>query len=249
MEKLRIGVFLFFLLILAVLTFSLTKSMRFYDGYEVTVESNDIVEKDKQPEPNDSIDLEDGSGKVYWKQYFVYPLGLVTEPGGVGPEGYLSHARNLYFVNLKTGSVKKVFPRDIYVWDFFPGEFTKKNLTNNIDEPKEESLSIDKKMIVIAVTDDSNRDGFLNQKDYKSLFIYDPDKESLETILPKSFHFRKLIFNTAKNTIAVVIAKNIDISIKTGSKSKSNAIEEEIVPEIFVYDVSSSKAIRTGALE
>ncbi len=110
--------------------------MRFYEGYEVTVESTDSSEKDKQPLSSDTLDLEDGNGKVYWKQFFVYPLGLVTEPGGIGPDGYISHARNIYFVNLKSGSVKKLFPRDIYVWDFFPGEFTKKSHPIILTNPK-----------------------------------------------------------------------------------------------------------------
>ncbi|MCZ8344248.1 MAG: hypothetical protein O9301_14530 [Leptospira sp.] len=245
MEKIRIGVFLFFLLILAVLTFSLTKSMRFYEGYEVTVETTEPGEKEKQIESSDGLDLEDGNGKVYWKQYFVYPLGLVTEAGGIGPDGYISHARNIYFVNLKTGSVKKLFPRDIYVWDFFPGEFTKKITSNNIDEPKEEVLSIDKKMILIAVTEDSNGDGFLNQKDYRSVFVYDPEKESLEPVLPKNYHFRKLIFNTGKNTLALVIGKNLPL----GTKNKSKPTNEDLAPEIFVLDLNTGKSIKTPVYE
>lgn len=219
--------------------------MRFYEGYEVTVESTDSSEKDKQPLSSDTLDLEDGNGKVYWKQFFVYPLGLVTEPGGIGPDGYISHARNIYFVNLKSGSVKKLFPRDIYVWDFFPGEFTKKITSNNIDEPKEEVLTIEKKMILIAVTEDSNGDGFLNQKDYRSLFIYDPEKENLESVLPKNYHFRKLIFNTGKNTLALVIGKNLPLTEKT----KAKPTNEDLAPEIFVLDLNTGKSLKTPVFE
>lgn len=219
--------------------------MRFYEGYEVTVESTDSSEKDKQPLSSDTLDLEDGNGKVYWKQFFVYPLGLVTEPGGIGPDGYISHARNIYFVNLKSGSVKKLFPRDIYVWDFFPGEFTKKITSNNIDEPKEEVLTIEKKMILIAVTEDSNGDGFLNQKDYRSLFIYDPEKENLESVLPKNYHFRKLIFNTGKNTLALVIGKNLPLTEKT----KVKPTNEDLAPEIFVLDLNTGKSLKTPVFE
>jgi hypothetical protein len=217
----------------------------------VTVESaEDSKDKDKDNvvEPTDIIDLEDGNGKVFWKQYFVYPVGLVTEAGGVGPDGITSHARNLYSVNLKSGIVKKLFVRDVYIWDFFSGEFTKKIISNNIDEPKEDTLTIEKKMIIIAATVDSNKDGVLNHKDAKRIFVYDPDKEALDDILPVAYQFKKIIFNTQKNNLALVV-KKIPEPAQTSDKVKLKKIEIPIKHEIFSYDVNSGKGIISGALD
>jgi hypothetical protein len=245
MEKFRIGIFLLLLLIVAVLTFSLTKSWRLYDsGYEVSVESTteNENEKDKDAiaEPTNVIDLEDGNGKVFWKQFFVYPVGLVTEAGGFGPDGITSHARNLFFVNLKNGNVKKLFSRDVYVWDFVIGEFTKKVIANNIDEPKEDSLNIERKMIIIAAREDSNKDGVLNHKDYKRIFLYDPDRETLDDILPDGYVYRKIIFNTQKNNLALVVRKLPEIVTE---KVKSKKIEPQIQSEIYSYDIGLGKGI------
>jgi len=252
MEKFRIGVFLFLLLVVAVLTFSLTKSWRLYDsGYEVTVESveeNKDKDKDNAVEPTDIIDLEDGSGKVFWKQFFVYPVGLVTEAGGFGPDGITSHARNLYFVNLKSGVVKKLFQRDTYIWDFFAGDFTKKIISNNIDEPKEDTLTIDKKLIIIAANVDSNKDGVLNHKDAKRIFIYDPDKESLDDILPEGYQFKKIIFNTQKNNLSLVVKKMLVKNV-AAENQKLKKVETPIKQEIFSYDVSAAKGILTGTFD
>ncbi|TGL58023.1 hypothetical protein EHQ58_11545 [Leptospira ognonensis] len=253
MEKFRIGVFLFLLLVVAVLTFSLTKSWRLYDsGYEVTVETPEELkekEKDNILDPNADLDLEDGTGKVLWKQYFIYPVGLVTEAGGVGPDGITSHARNLFSVNLKSGTVKKLFLRDIYIWDFFSGEFTKKIISNNIDEPKEDTLSIEKKLIIIAANLDSNKDGVLNHKDAKRIFIYDPDRELLEDVMPEGYQFKKLILNTQKNNLALVVKKipmNTSLELE---KKKETPAATVIKQEIFSYDVNTNKGVLTGALD
>ncbi|GBF49782.1 hypothetical protein LPTSP4_13010 [Leptospira ryugenii] len=251
MEKFRVGVFLFLLLVIAVLTFSLTKSWRLYDsGYEVNVEQPVDTEKEKESilEPEESsIDLEDGNAKVYWKQFLVYPVGLVKENGGIGPDGILSHARNLFSVNLKTGSVKKFFKRDIYVWDFFPGEFTKKTTQNAIDEPKEDVLSIERRLIVIAATKDSNKDSVLNHKDYKTVFLFDPDKELVTDVLPEGYHFRKLIFNTQKNQLVLIVQRNpsLETEIKGSSKEKT----KKPSTEIYSYDILLEKGIFSAPIE
>ncbi|MDZ4727879.1 MAG: hypothetical protein SH817_17105 [Leptospira sp.] len=251
MEKFRAGVFLFLLLVLAVLTFSLTKSWRLYDsGYEVTVESPEDKDKEKDKEtvvePTDIIDLEDGNGKVFWKQFYIYPVGLVTETGGYNPDGIISHARNLYSTNLKTGSVKKLFTRDVYVWDFFQGDFTKKIISNTIDVPKEDSLEIERKLIVFAATEDSNDDGVLNHKDYKRVYLFDPEKEVLVDVLPPKYQFRKLVFNTSKNNLALIVKK---IPEKISEKSKGKKIEPIIKHEIYSFDVNTGKGLISSALE
>ncbi|WP_187148081.1 hypothetical protein [Leptospira biflexa] len=247
MEKLRVGVFLFFLLILAVLTFSLSKSWRLYDGgYEVTVETPESKEKDTSPEPTDSLDLEDGNGKIYWKQYFIYPHGLVTESGGFGPDGILSHARNLYSINLKDGKIQKLFVHDVYIWDFFVGEFSKKSVLNTIDDPKEDVLQIEKKILIFAVTEDSNLDGVLNYKDHKLVFLFDPETNQLSSILPTGFHFRKLLYNSLKNHLTLILGKNPDPLPKLNRKKPPETITKL---HLYDYDVVSSKGVLSGNLE
>ncbi|XDD43669.1 hypothetical protein AB3N58_04760 [Leptospira sp. WS60.C2] len=247
MEKLRVGVFLFFLLILAVLTFSLSKSWRLYDGgYEVTVETPESKEKDTSPEPTDSLDLEDGNGKIYWKQYFIYPHGLVTESGGFGPDGILSHARNLYSISLKDGKIQKLFPRDVYIWDYFASEFAKKSVANTIDDPKEDVLQIEKKLLIFAVTEDSNLDGVLNYKDHKYVYLFDPETNKLDSVLPVGFHFRKLLFNSAKNHLTLILGKNPEPQQNNQRKKQP---EPSVKLHVYDYDVVSSKGILSGTLE
>ncbi len=258
MEKFRIGIFLVFLLVVSVLTFSLTKSWKIYEsGYEVTVESSDDKEKDKEipNETTGAIDLEDGTGRVLWKQFFLYPIGLLTEAGGFGPEGIMSHSRNLISLNLKTGSTKRLFPRNVYVWDFFPGDFSKKIVYNNIDEPKEDTLSLERRLVILAATVDSNADGVLNHKDYKRLYLYDPDKEVLTDVMPAGYQFRKIIFNTQKNQLVLVVKKIPEISKASNVKpDKMEKTEEKPLPltihqEIFSFDINTGVGQLSGSLE
>lgn len=250
MEKFRVGVFLFFLLILAVLTFSLSKSWRLYDdGYEVTVETPESKEKDNKdntPEPSDRLDLEDGNGKIYWKQYFIYPHGLVTESGGFGPDGILTHARNLYSISLKDGKVQKLFSHDVYIWDFFVGEFSKKSVANTIDDPKEDVLQIEKKLLIFAVTEDSNLDGVLNYKDHKFVFLFDPETNKLDSVLPQGYHFRKLLFNSLKNHLTLILGKNPEPQPKN---SRRKPIDQTSKLHVYDYDVVTTKGILSGSLE
>ncbi|PJZ37711.1 hypothetical protein CH354_00100 [Leptospira levettii] len=247
MEKLRVGVFLFFLLILAVLTFSLSKSWRLYDGgYEVTVENPESKEKDTSPEPTDSLDLEDGNGKIYWKQYFIYPHGLVTESGGFGPDGILTHARNLYSISLKDGKIQKLFPHDVYIWDFFVGEFSKKSVLNTIDDPKEDVLQIEKKILIFAVTEDSNLDGVLNYKDHKFVYLFDPETNKLDSVLPQGYHFRKLLFNSMRNHLTLILGRNPEPEPKNVRKKLP---EPNIKLHVYDYDVVTTKGILSGSLE
>ncbi|TGL03124.1 hypothetical protein EHQ43_15075 [Leptospira bouyouniensis] len=248
MEKIRVGVFLFFLLILAVLTFSLSKSWRLYDGggYEVTVETPESKEKDTSPEPTDTLDLEDGNGKIYWKQYFIYPHGLVTESGGFGPDGILSHARNLYSISLKDGKIKKLFPHDVYIWDFFVGEFSKKAVLNTIDDPKEDNLQIEKKILIFAVTEDSNLDGVLNSKDHKLVYLFDPETNQLDSVLPVGFHFRKLLYNSLKNHLTLILGKN---PVPQPKNARKKIPEPTINLHLYDYDANVSKGVLSETLE
>lgn len=246
-ERVRIIVFILALFVIALLTFSLSKSFSFLgSGYEVSVKEQKEEREDREQsiEPTDEIDLENGNGRVLWKQFFFYPVGLVTETGGLGPDGIISHARNLFSVNLRTGSVKRIFTRDAYIWDFFIGEFTRHNPLNNIDEPKEESLLIERRVLVFAAIFDTNKDGVLNQKDAKRLYLYDPDKEELLDILPLDYIFKDLVYDTGKNLLVTIVRK-LEERKFLDNKPKKKPEFVELAPQIFSYDVLLGKGVLT----
>lgn len=238
-EKLRIGLVILGFLLLAIFAFSFSRSLAlFRGGVEVVL-----------PEPGDSpeklqdiLNVPDLSlGKIYWKTHFLYPVGLLTEAGGLGPEGVISHARNLILVNLKTGSTKQLFSRDIYIWDYFVGEFIKEVAPNQFDAPKEETLNLDKKLVIIASLDDSNKDGVLNQKDRRRIYLYDPDKEDLIDILPLGNFYKSIVFNAGKGQLVVVAEEDqIEEETTTNSRKKKD-------PLLFVYsfDTATGKGVRS----
>jgi hypothetical protein len=160
---------------------------------------------------------------VLWKNYLFYPSELVREAGGFGPDEVMNHAKNLTFINLQTGKTKKVFKNKVYIHDFFLGEFQKKN-TKNI-ELQREILDISDRLLIFAMTVDTNKDGFLNQKDLIKVFVYNPVEEKLYDILPEKYYFQKLLFNTNKN-ILVLIIKELN----------ENKKEEEISSVVFTYN-------------
>ncbi len=244
-ERVRIIVFIIALFVIALLTFSLSKSFSYIgSGYEVSIkeEKEDKDLRELSTEPTNEIDLENGNGRVHWKQFFLYPVGLVTESGGLGPDGKISHARNLFAVNLRSGSVKRIFSRDAYIWDFFVGDFVRHNPLNNIDEPKEESLSIERRILIFAAILDTNKDGVLNQKDSKRLYLYDPDKEELLDILPPDYIFKDLVYDTAKNNLVTIVRK-LEEKKDVENRSKKKPEFLELAPQIFSYDVNLGKGV------
>ncbi|MCB1178505.1 MAG: hypothetical protein KDK36_13045, partial [Leptospiraceae bacterium] len=205
MEKLKIGFLILLFSLVAILTYSLTRSWFFFDkGIDLT-EEEPIIEEKKAPTPisNDAI-FE--NAEVIWEKFLYYPTDLSTEQGGNGPTGILHHARNLTFVNLHNGIVSKVFAKKVYIWDYFPGEFAKKK--SILDDNKEnETLDLGQIMIILAMTRDTNKDGFLNYKDKMKIFLYDPEEESLATVLPDEYYYEKMFFNTSKNILAMIVNK------------------------------------------
>lgn len=125
------------------------------------------------------------------------------------------------------------------------GTLKKNTVSNTIDDPKEDVLSLEKKIIILAVTEDSNLDGVLNYKDHKLVYLFDPETSELETVLPVGFHFRKLVYNSAKNHLTLILGKNVDKQVNKRRKLP----EPEIKIHIFDYDATTSKGILSGSLE
>lgn len=231
MEKLKYALIFVFFCLVAVLTYSLVKSFFYFDkGIEVGEE--EVLELEKNVTLTSKDNLEEDS-KVIWKNFLYYPTEPSVEEGGFGPSGYLNHAKNLTFVNLTTGKVKKLFDKKVYIWDYFPGEFIKKNklYSESLESQKEkDSLEIPQKFLIFAVTKDTNGDGFLNNKDKMKFFIYDPALETLLDILPSDYYVEKLLYNTKKDFL-VLIVKNLP-----------NQTEPHPSSKIFTFDVNTQKS-------
>lgn len=235
MEKFRIFIFVVFLGVAGILVYSLSKGLFMLDrGIKVKEETGkqekireEIVRK-STPEFEDS--------RMVFEDFLYYAVDLNKGSGGYGPDEILSQAKNLVFINIKTGSLKKIFRDNVFIQDFFPGSFTRKKEIRGFDEPEIESINIGERFIIIAVVNDTNDDGFLNQKDEKKVFVYHPASENLTTVLPGDYYFDKLYYNTAKNHLAFLVKKQI----KTKKKKKEEAQEEER-HYFYLYNVTSNK--------
>ncbi len=224
MEKIKFFVYLSIGFIFIILVYSLSKSWFFFQDYSVKV--NEAPQKGSavviKEQPHDYL-LE--NSRILWKNYLFYPSELVREAGGFGPEEIMNHAKNLTFVNLQTNQYKKVFKSKVYILDFFLGEFTKKNLKN--PELKGDSLDIENRMLIFAMSEDTNKDGFLNQKDLIKVFLYNPIEGKLYGILPEKYFFQKLLFGSKKNQLVLIVKKE-DPKLKSES-------------QVFTYDTITKK--------
>jgi len=226
-EKIKGFVITVMVIIAVILIYSLSKSWLYFEkGVELNEEpqtSSEILVKES---PKDTLSE---YSRVIWTQYLYYPTDLVREAGGFGPEEVMNHAKNITFVNLNTGKVKKLFDKKVYILDYFPGEFKKKIKKN--DEIIKETLDIGNRMVIFAMQVDTNKDGFLNNKDLVQIFLYHPQDEKLDEILPEDYYFEQLLLNTRKNLLVCIIKKQPDM------KSK----EKESKPAIYTYDVVTKK--------
>lgn len=229
MEKLKIALLLLLLSLVAVLTYSLTKSWFFFDKGIDLKEEEPIVEEKKTPIPisSDSV-LE--NAEILWKNYLYYPVEPSVEQGGFGPTEILHHSRNLHFINLQTGKISKLFGKKVYIWDYFPGEFVKKSIDPEKPENKK-TLDLGQKLLIFAMTEDTNKDGFLNYKDKVKVFVYDPQDDLVSDILPEGYFFERMFFNTAKNLLVLVVNK---ISIPK---------EPEEPSKVFIYNTLTKMGI------
>lgn len=242
MEKTRLFIFSFLILIAGILVFTLTKSWLVYDrGIQIipAVDETDPNEdsKEESREANDPPFDEDwkDQARIYGENALLYPVGLNTESGGLGPDGIMHHARNLITVNLQTGKKRKLFPKNVYVWDFFQADFRKKTGFTSGDEPKVDSLALDSKVLIFAATKDTNLDGFLNHKDKKKVFLYDTAKDRFTEVLSSDYYFEKILWNAGKNRLALVVRKAV---VEEGTDRVKLKFES---PVLFIYDAGSSR--------
>lgn len=236
MDKFKYSFLLLLFAFFSVLAYALVKAWVHYgeqgiDLKEESVEENTQVSTPANLPSNDIVD----NSKIIWKNFLYYPIEPSSEEGSFGPKKYKTHAKNLTFVNLTNGRIKKLFDKRVYIWDFFPGEFTKIPSSASIgyeESTQSENLSIDigQRLILLVITKDTNGDGFLNQKDKLKVFIYEPNSETLNDILPEGFYFEKLLYNSKKDTLAMVV-------------SHTETPPEKPRYSIFIYEVNTQKSI------
>ena len=227
MEKIKGFVITVMVVIAVILIYSLSKSWLYFEkGVELNDEPQTTSEILVKESPKDTLSE---YSRVLWTQYLYYPTDLVREAGGFGPEEVMNHAKNITFVNLNTGKVRKLFKKKVYILDYFPGEFIKKIKKN--EEVIKETLDIGNRMVIFAMQLDTNKDGFLNNKDLIQIFLYNPQDEKLDEILPEDYYFERLLLNTRKNLIVCIIKKQPNPKLK----------EDDSKPAIYTYDVVTKK--------
>ncbi len=230
MNKLQIILLFIGISLLAILTFSLSKSWFFLDrGINLAKEESGKEETvEKEIVQSDEVERE---SRVIWKSFIYYPTDLMREDDSSGPQKILHHARNLSFINLNNGKLHKVFEKKVYIYDYFPGDYSKTQTSFSSQEVITDSIDIGYKFIILVMTIDTNKDGYLNYKDKARIFIYDPLEEKLSDILPENYFYEKILLNTKKNTLAFVV-------------KKLNQSKKETYPsQIFLYDSLNDKGI------
>ena len=230
MNKLQIILLFIGISLLAILTFSLSKSWFFLDrGINLAKEESGKEETvEKEIVQSDEVERE---SRVIWKSFIYYPTDLIREDDSSGPQKILHHARNLTFINLNNGKLHKVFEKKVYIYDYFPGDYSKTQTSFSSQEVITDSIDIGNKFIILVMTIDTNKDGYLNYKDKARIFIYDPLEEKLSDILPDNYFYEKILLNTKKNTLAFIV-------------KKLNQTKKETYPsQIFLYDSLNDKGI------
>lgn len=226
MEKIKLTIITLISIIVIILIYSLSKSWFFF---EKGVELNEEIVSSEEPVvkeiPKDSL-IENAN--IIWKNFAYYPTDLSKEAGGIGSDGVMMHAKNLTFVNLTTGKVKRLFEKKVFIWDYFSGEYVKTYLKNN--EERKDLLELSNTFLIFAITVDTNKDGFLNTKDKIRLFTYNPAEEELLDIYPEEYYYERLLFNTKKNILITII-------------KKFDEKKEDTKPVIYTYDVATKKGM------
>jgi len=226
-EKIKGFVITVMVVITVILIYSLAKTWFYFEkGVELNEEPQTSSEILVRESPKDTLSE---NSKIIWSNYLYYPTDLVREAGGFGPEEVMNHARNITFVNLNTGKTKKLFNKKVYILDYFPADFIKKIKKN--DEVIKESLDLGNRMLVFAMTVDTNKDGFLNNKDLIQIFLYHPHDEKLDEVLPEGYFFERLLLNSHKNQLVCIIKQKPDPKVKN----------QNLESMIYTYDVITKK--------
>ncbi|EPG67441.1 hypothetical protein [Leptospira wolffii] len=229
MEKLRISVYLLIGIIVVLIVYALLKSWLVYDrGIEISKASSNKSET-VYVEPDDDL-MEYSS--VAWGRFLYYPLGLNRDRENFGPRKTLNHAQNLVFVDLQSGRIRKVFHKSVYIWDYFYAPDSGKAVS---DAENNDSNSVDtftglktgKRFVIVGMPEDTNKDGYLNQKDSKKVFVYDPMIDELLPILPKKHYLEKILPDSPQDKLVMIVRKEEE---STPGKKKPN------LPTLFIYD-------------
>lgn len=228
MEKLRLSVYFVIGIIIILIVFTLLKSWFVYDrGIELAKHPSNSIQT-VYVEPDD--DLVEHSA-VVWGKFLYYPLGLNRDRENFGPRKALNHAQNLVFVDLQTGRNRKVFNKSVYIWDYFygaePEKLSSDSETQEVSEDVFPSLKTGKKFVIVGMPEDTNKDGYLNQKDSKKVFVYDPNYDELLPVLPKKFYLEKILPDTPENKLVMIVKREEESG---PGKKKPN------LPTLYIYD-------------
>ncbi|EMK06087.1 MULTISPECIES: hypothetical protein [Leptospira] len=235
MEKIRLGVYAFGIVIVGILVFTLSKSWFILDRGVELVEPGSSQEEPLTPADR-SGDLLNHS-VVLWERYLFYPFELSRETVA-GHRKTLNHARNLTVVDLESGNPRKLFHRNVYIWDYFTGADVVSNIAeeSELDSVLASGISTGKNLILIGMTEDTNKDGFLNQKDRKQVFVYNPVSANLVGVLPKKYSLEKFLTSPGKERLVMIV------SLEEESKKKKSATTVKL-PEItfYIYDIRKGR--------
>lgn len=89
------------------------------------------------------------------------------------------------------------------------------------------------------MTEDTNKDGFLNQKDRKQVFVYNPVSANLVGVLPKKYSLEKFLTSPGKERLVMIVSLEEE---KEESKKKKSATTVKL-PEItfYIYDIRKGR--------
>ncbi|EMM71085.1 hypothetical protein M9Y82_13130 [Leptospira weilii] len=244
MEKIRLGVYTFGVVVVGILVFTLSKSWFILDRGVELVESGSSKEDPTTPADR-SGDLFNHS-VILWERYLFYPFELSRETVA-GYRKNLNHARNLTVIDLESGNHRKLFNRNVYIWDYFTGTDKEKEAGETTEEVELDSIlapgiSTGKNLILIGMTEDTNKDGFLNQKDRKQVFVYNPIGATLVGILPRKYSLEKFLPSSGRERLVMIVSLEKE---KEESKKKKPSPVVSKLPEItfYIYDIRNRRGM------
>ncbi|TGL71968.1 hypothetical protein [Leptospira kmetyi] len=246
MEKIRLGVYAFGIIVVGILVFTLSKSWFILDRGVELVEPGSSKEEPLTPADR-SGDLLNNS-VVLWERYLFYPFELSRETVA-GHRKTLNHARNLTVIDLESGNPRKLFNRNVYIWDYFTGTEKEKEVSaaegteeSELDSVLASGISTGKNLILIGMTEDTNKDGFLNQRDRKQVFVYNPIGASLVGVLPRKYSLEKILPSSGKERLVMIVSLEEE---KEEPKKKKPVATSPKLPEItfYIYDIRNGRGM------
>ncbi|XDD48863.1 hypothetical protein AB3N59_10445 [Leptospira sp. WS92.C1] len=242
MEKIRLGVYAFGIIVVAILVFTLSKSWFILDRGVELVEPGSTKEEPLTPADRSS-DLINHS-VILWGRFLFYPFELSRETIA-GSRKTLNHARNLTVIDLEYGKPRKLFNRNVYIWDYFTGADREREIGETSEESEMDSvlavgLETGKNLILIGMTEDTNRDGFLNQRDRKQVFVYNPIASSLTAVLPRKYSLEKILPSSGKERLVMIVG--LEEEKEEPKKKKSSLVR---LPEttFYIYDIRNGRGM------